>query len=71
MVHYPLVGFIKLIVMAEKYCLVWWPDIQDFMDHPRYKECYLCTRIVEVNNPEAVSVYAVPESLYNEVYQLD
>lgn len=54
--------------MGEKYCLVWWPDIQEFMDHPRYPECYLCTR---VTGEDTDSVYAVPESLYNEVYKLD
>lgn len=69
MEHYQLVGFIKNIIMREKYLLVEWPDIQDFMEHPRWSECIFCQEIE--GHPCPDSTYAVPESLYNEVYNLD
>lgn len=51
--------------MNERYVMVTWPEIQDFMDHPRYKECYMCESLDENNS--AISTYMVPESLYEEV----
>lgn len=48
-----------------KYILVDWPEIQMFMDHPRYKECYMCESLDEDASP--CSVYMVPEDLYDEV----
>lgn len=32
--------------MNTKYILVGWPEIQDFMEHPRFNECIFCTDIV-------------------------
>ena len=50
----------------NKYVLVYWPEIQDFMDHPRYKECYMCNSLDE-NEDIVVSTYMVPDDLYDEV----
>ena len=52
----------------EKYLLVSWPEIQMFMDHPRWSECIFCTEIP--GHPCGDSTYAVPESLYEEVMSL-
>lgn len=52
--------------MKEKYILVSWPEIQYLMDHPRWNECIFCIEIEGHSCPD--STYAVPESLYNEVY---
>lgn len=49
--------------MKEKYVLVSWPDIQDFMDDLRWSECILCVGIEWHPCPD--STYAVPESLYD------
>lgn len=54
--------------MPEKYILVTWPEIQDFMVHPRYDECYQGYGAREEENN--FSTYFVPESLYEEVYGL-
>lgn len=51
--------------MCNEFIKVYWPDIQDYMGHPRYKECYLCESLDEDSNE--VSVYMVPIDLYNEV----
>lgn len=51
----------------EKYILVSWPEIQMFMEHPRWSECIFCTEIP--GHPCNDSTYAVPESLYKEVYE--
>lgn len=45
----------------EKYILVWWPEIQEYMNHPRWKECIYCTP------SPGDCAYVVPESLYNEI----
>ena len=29
----------------ERYILVEWPEIQNFMDHPRWSECIFCMEI--------------------------
>ena len=47
-----------------KYILVDWPEIQDYMEHPRYRECYSANSIDE---NEATGVWFVPEDLYEEV----
>lgn len=52
----------------EKYVLVGWPEIQDFMDNERWDECVFCMEIT--GHPCPDSTYAVPVSLYNEVYSL-
>ena len=52
----------------EKYLLVGWPEIQEFMEHPRWSECIFCTEIP--GHPCGDSTYAVPESIYNEVFSL-
>lgn len=49
----------------EKYVLVEWPEIQIFMDHPRWGECIFCTEII--GHPCPDGSYMVPESLYKEV----
>lgn len=54
--------------MIKKHILVGWPKIQDFMEHPRWSECIFCQEIDE--HPCFDSVYAVPEDLYNEIYNL-
>lgn len=55
--------------MATKYILVGWPEIQDFMEHPRWSECILCQEI-EGHLCESPT-YAVPEDLYNSVYNIE
>ena len=52
----------------EKYILVGWPEIQMFMEHPRWSDCIFCTEIP--GHPCGDSTYAVPESLYEEVMKL-
>lgn len=49
-----------------KYYLVGWPEIQDFMEHPRWDECVFCEEIE--GHPCGDSTYAVPVDLYEEVY---
>lgn len=51
-----------------KYILVGWPEIQDFMEHPRFNECIFCIEIE--GHPCEDSTYVVPEDLYNEVYHI-
>ena len=52
----------------EKYVLVGWPEIQEFMEHDRWEECVFCMEIA--GHPCEDSTYAVPEELYNEVMML-
>lgn len=47
----------------EKYILVPFPEIQDFMEHERWEECEPSCSIN--------GAYFVPEDLYNEVYKLN
>ena len=49
----------------ERYILVEWPEIQTFMDHPRWSECIFCMGIEGHLCPD--NSYMVPESLYKEV----
>lgn len=51
-----------------KYILVGWPEIQDFMEHPRWSECKFCIEIP--TNPCEDNTYAVPEDLYYEVRKI-
>lgn len=51
-----------------KYILVGWPEIQDFMEHPRWSECKFC--IETSTNPCEDNTYAVPEDLYYEVMKI-
>jgi len=48
----------------NKYILVYWPEIQDYMEHPRYKECYSANSRDENDTTE---VWFVPEDLYEEI----
>lgn len=51
--------------MSDRYVLVTWPEIQDYMDNPRYKlECF-SGQSMDENNTEGV--WFVPEDLYEEV----
>lgn len=54
--------------MEKKYILVSWPEIQEFMEHPRWNECVFCIQIE--HHPCESSTYAIPEDLYNEVYNI-
>lgn len=49
----------------EKYVLVSFPEIQYFMEHPRWSECIFCIEIE--GHPCEDSTYAVPEDLYYQV----
>lgn len=51
---------------AERYVLISWPEIQEYMDHPRWSECIFCQEIE--GHPCPDSTYAVPESLYEEIW---
>lgn len=48
-----------------KYILETWPEIQQYMHHPRWNECIYCTEID--GHPCPDSAYMIPESLYNEI----
>lgn len=52
-------------VMETKYILVTFPEIQDFMEHPRFNECIFCMEIE--GHPCPDSSYMIPEDLYYEV----
>lgn len=54
--------------MTEKYVKVTFPETQNFMDHPRWSECIFCMEIQD--HPCEDSTFMVPESLYNEVYDV-
>lgn len=47
-----------------KYVLVQWPEIQNYMDNPRYNECFCANSI---NKEDIESYWFVPEDLYNEI----
>lgn len=47
-----------------KYIEVGWPEIQDFMEHPKYTECFSANPIDET---DPRGVWFVPEYLYEEV----
>lgn len=48
----------------NNYILVEWPEIQDFMEHSRYGECYSAN---SVDESEATGVWFVPKDLYEEI----
>lgn len=49
----------------ERYILVEWPEIQNFMNHPKWSECIFCMEIEGHPCPDQSCM--VPESLYKEV----
>lgn len=49
----------------QKYVLVEWPEIQSFMNHPRWSECIFCTEID--GHPCPGNSYMVPEEIYEEL----
>ena len=49
----------------ERYILVEWPEIQNFMNHPKWSECIFCMEID--GHPCPNQSYMVPEYLYKEV----
>lgn len=49
----------------KKYVLVSFPEIQYFMEHPRWSECIFCQEIE--GHPCEGSTYVVPEDLYYQV----
>lgn len=53
----------------RKYIIVGWPEIQDFMEHSRWDECIFCDSTLD--HEVGDSTYAVPEDLYNEVYNIE
>lgn len=54
--------------MNDKYIMVTWPDVQFFMDNPRWSECIFCQEIE--GHPCPDSTYMVPADLYKEVMEL-
>jgi len=53
--------------VLEKYIMVGWPEIQDFMEHPRFEECIFCC--TTEGHPCPDNTYMVPEFLFKEVYE--
>lgn len=50
----------------KKYIMVLWPYSQIFMEHPRFKECYL---VQSLEGQEHLnSVYFISEDIYGEIY---
>jgi len=49
----------------EKYILVYWPFSQEYMEHPRFNECYLLQAMKGQEHFD--SVYFVPIDLCREV----
>lgn len=62
----PIVHTNGLCGTIQKYILVSWPEIQSFMDHPRWSDCIFCEEIE--GHPCPDSSYMVPEEIYEEVY---
>lgn len=56
-----------------KYVLVHWPEIQNYVDNPRFKECYSCNALENSGDDDDYQpAYMVPEDLYDEVmYKLE
>lgn len=59
---------VALCDTIERYILVGWPEIQEFMNHPRWSDCIFCIAIE--GHPCPDNAYMVPESLYNEIIKL-
>lgn len=51
--------------LSRRYIPVGWPEIQEFMNHPRWSECIFCVEIE--GHPCDDSLYMVPEDIYYEV----
>jgi hypothetical protein len=49
----------------ERYILVYWPFSQEYMEHPRFNECYLLQAMEGQEHFD--SAYFVPIDLYREV----
>nr|DAW84546.1 MAG TPA: hypothetical protein [Caudoviricetes sp.] len=49
----------------KKYIMVSFPEIQEYMEHPRWNECIFCQSITGHEVPD--STYMVPEDLYTFV----
>lgn len=62
----PIVHINTLCNTPCKYILVSWPEVQLFMDHPRWSECIFCTEIE--GHPCPDNAYMIPEEIYEEVY---
>lgn len=54
-------------MIGEKYILETWPEVQVYMEHPRWDECIFCQEIE--GHPCPDNAYMIPESLYNEIYE--
>ena len=50
--------------MSDLYVKVCWPEIQDYMDHPRWEECFSAQSIDET---DIDSYWFVPEDVVEEV----
>lgn len=61
-------GTIK-VPSRDRYVLVSFPEIQEFMNNPRWGECILCTSIEGHECPD--STYAVPEDLYDYYFKIN
>lgn len=49
--------------MNKTYIKIYWPEIQDFMEHPNYKES-----VYSSMEPDSeISIWFVPEWLYDQV----
>ena len=62
----PIVHVGTLCDTLQKYVLVNWPEVQLFMDHPRWSECIFCMEIAGYLCLD--TSYMVPEEIYEEVY---
>lgn len=52
----------------NEYIMVTWPDVQNFMDNPRWGECIFCQGSEEHFCPD--NTYMIPIDLYKEVMKL-
>lgn len=51
--------------MAERYVMVTWPEVEEFMREDRWSECKFCSSTP--NHPCPDCTYMIPEDLYNKV----
>ena len=57
--------------MKELYVKVDFPDIQEFLEHPRWNECIPASTICDGDGVDVPScTYFVPIGLYDEVMQV-
>ncbi len=52
-------------ITMERYVLVKWPFSQEFMEHPRFDECYLVQALP--GQEDFYSAYFIPIDLFREV----